>query len=101
MTDLNSVIIEGEVTARIEGELTVAVTRTYKGADGRPCNEVSYFNVVADERTAKYFDKLIADCKRGDRIRVVGRLACKKCFTSRLTWYSKVFVVAEHIGELR
>lgn len=96
MTDLNSVIIEGVVTAQIEGEITVGVTRTYKGADGRPANEVSYFDVVADEYIEKFYNKTIAELKKGDRVRVVGRLAFKKWYKN-LKWYSKVFVVAEHI----
>lgn len=100
MTDLNSVIIEGEVTARIEGEITVAVTRTYKGADGRPMNEVSYFNVVADEFIEKFYNKTVAELKRGDKVRIVGRLGYSKWY-EHCRWYEKVFVVAEQLNVWR
>ncbi|MBQ5999519.1 MAG: single-stranded DNA-binding protein [Treponema sp.] len=104
MNQLNSIIIEGNVTRDAESKETanghkvcnipVAVNRFYKNSNGEGVNEVSYFNVETFGKMAEVCEE---KCKKGHGIRVVGRLKQSRWQTAEGKTSSRVSIIAEHV----
>lgn len=104
MTQLNSLIIEGNVVRT--GELSepvsgfkvckfpVAVNRWYKNKNGEGVNEVSYFDVETYGKMAEVCSK---QANKGRGVRVVGRLKQDRWKDANEKQQSRVYVVAEHV----
>lgn len=104
MNQLNSIIIEGNVTREPDYKETpsghkicnipVAVNRFYKNAEGDGTSEVSYFTV---ETFGKMAEVCQEKCTKGRGIRVVGRLKQSRWETSEGKTASRVSIIAEHV----
>ena len=104
MNQLNSLIIEGNVTKEPELKETpngfkvcvvpVAVNRFYKNSKGEGVNEVSYFNV---ETFGKMAETCAKNCEKGRGLRVVGRLKQSRWQTEDGKTTSRVSIIAEHV----
>lgn len=104
MNQLNSIILEGNITRPAElseptkgfkvCKFPVAVNRYTKTMDGETKEEVSYFDIEAYGKMAESCAKY---CDRGTGVRVVGRLKQNRWEDEAGTRKSKVFVVAEHL----
>ena len=104
MNQLNSVMLEGNLTRDVEvkdfvagfkvAQFTIAANRTYKNSNGELVDEVSYFDIKAYGNMAEMFsDKL----KKGRGVRIVGRLKQERWKDKNGKACSKVVVIAEHI----
>lgn len=104
MNSLNSLIVEGRLVkdATLKdlpsglkvGEMTIAVNRGRKDAEGKWIDEVSYFEVSSFGKMAEVSaDKGL----KGVEIRVVGRLKQERWNGPDGKSNSKVVIVAEHI----
>lgn len=104
MNQLNSLIIEGNVTREPELKETangfkvcnvpIAVNRFYKNSDGEGINEVSYFNI---ETFGKMAEACNEKCSKGRGIRVVGRLKQSRWTNTEGKKTSRVSIIAEHV----
>ena len=104
MNQLNSLILEGNITRDVEVKETphgytvckvpIAVNRFYRTSDGQSVDEVSYFDVEACGKMAEYCEK---HSEKGRGMRVVGRLKQDRWKTQEGKTTSKVSIVAEHI----
>lgn len=104
MNQLNSLIIEGNVTREPEFKETangykicnipVAVNRFYKNAEGEGVSEVSYFNIETFGKMAESCQK---NCEKGRGIRVVGRLKQNRWTNPEGKAQSRISIVAEHV----
>ena len=104
MNQLNSLIIEGNVTRDPEYKETanghkicnipVAVNRFYKNTDGEGVNEVSFFNIETFGKMAESCQK---NCEKGRGIRVVGRLKQSRWTNSEGKTASRISIIAEHV----
>ncbi len=104
MNQLNSLIIEGNVTREADFKETanghkicnipVAVNRFYKNADGEGVNEVSFFNIETFGKMAEACQK---NCEKGRGVRVVGRLKQSRWTNSEGKTASRISIIAEHI----
>ncbi|MBR7063738.1 MAG: single-stranded DNA-binding protein [Treponema sp.] len=104
MNQLNSLILEGNITRDVEVKETphgykvckvpIAVNRFYRTSDGQSVDEVSYFDVEAFGKMAEYCEK---HSEKGRGMRVVGRLKQDRWKTQEGKTTSKVSIVAEHI----
>ena len=104
MNQLNSLIIEGNVTRDPEYKETanghkicnipVAVNRFYKNTDGEGVNEVSFFNIETFGQMAESCQK---NCEKGRGIRVVGRLKQSRWTNSEGKTASRISIIAEHV----
>ncbi len=104
MNQLNSLIIEGNVTREPEFKETanghkicnipVAVNRFYKNTDGEGVNEVSFFNIETFGKMAESCQK---NCEKGRGIRVVGRLKQSRWTNSEGKTASRISIIAEHV----
>ncbi len=104
MNQLNSLIIEGNVTRNPElkepsenfkvCEIPLAVNRFYKNSEGEGVKEVSYFNV---EAYGKMAERAVQECVKGRGIRVVGRLRQNRWTNAEGKKTSKITIIAEHI----
>lgn len=104
MNQLNSLIIEGNVTREPEFKETanghkicnipVAVNRFYKNTDGEGVNEVSFFNIETFGKMAEACQK---NCDKGRGIRVVGRLKQSRWTNSEGKTASRISIIAEHV----
>lgn len=102
MNDLNSVLIEGnlthdpELTYTPKGtplcKLAIAANRYYKSEDDLQ-NEVSYFDIECWGRQAENCGEYLS---KGRGIRVVGRLKQERWESMGAT-RSKIVIVAEHV----
>ena len=102
MNNLNSIIIEGNLTQDAESKtinnnllfsFSFACNRWYK-QDDEFKNEVSYFNGVAWGKTADWaVDKL----KKGVGVRIIGRLKQKKWTGEDGKVKSSVVIIADRI----
>jgi single-strand DNA-binding protein len=105
MNDLNSIILEGNVTRKPELKETakgvtvcnvpIAVDRSYKNSNGENTKEVSYFDIETYGKVAE-FCATYADKGRG--LRVVGRIKQNRWTGSDGKNASKVTIIAEHIS---
>jgi single-strand DNA-binding protein len=103
MNQLNSVLIEGNAVRDAELKyansgtaicrLSIAVNRSYKSGDGFE-KEVSFFDVDAFGKLA---ETCAGKCRKGDAVRVVGRLKQDRWNASDGTVRSRVVIVAEHV----
>ena len=104
MNQLNSLIIEGNVTRApvlrepAEGfkvcNIPLAVNRFYKNAKGEGVNEVSYFEVETYGKMAEF---CIKNCDKGRGLRVVGRLKQNRWKSADGKPGSRISIIAEHI----
>ena len=104
MNQLNSIILEGNITRDVEYKETphghkvcripIAVNRFYRGGDGQGIEEVSYFDVEAFGKMAEYCEK---HTEKGRGMRVVGRLKQDRWKSADGKANSRISVVAEHI----
>lgn len=104
MNQLNSLIIEGNVTRSPELRepaegfkvctIPLAVNRFYRNSKGEGVNEVSYFNV---ETFGKMAEVCMKNCDKGRGLRVVGRLKQNRWKSSDGKSNSKISIIAEHI----
>lgn len=104
MNQLNSLIIEGNVTKEPEFKETangykvcnipIAVNRFYKNSEDQGVNEVSYFTI---ETFGKMAEVCHEKCKKGRGIRVVGRIKQNRWTNADGKATSRVSIVAEHV----
>lgn len=105
MNQLNSIIIEGNVTRQAEllepakgfkvCRFPVAVNRLTKNPNNGETNEeVSFFDIEAYGNIAEICEKNIY---KGRGIRVVGRLKQNRWKDNNGKSFSKVYIVAEHV----
>lgn len=104
MNQLNSLIIEGNVTRSPELRepaegfkvctVPLAVNRFYRNAKGEGVNEVSYFTV---ETYGKMAEICMKNCDKGRGLRVVGRLKQNKWKSADGKTNSRITIIAEHI----
>ena len=104
MTQLNSIVLEGNVTRKPEVKeiapdaavctIPIAVNRSYKNKDGQYTDEVSYFDIKSyGKYAAQYADRL--DIGRG--VRLIGRLKQERWTNADGQRKNKIIVIAEHI----
>ncbi len=104
MNQLNSLIIEGNVTRAPEFKepaegfkvcsIPLAVNRFYKNRNGDGVNEVSYFTV---ETYGKMAEICMEKCEKGRGLRVVGRLKQDRWVTPEGKKTSRISIIAEHV----
>lgn len=104
MTNLNSLIIEGNIVREAEvkdtangfslATFSIAVNRYHKKSDGSYDQETSYFDVEAWGEMAKAVKE---KSFKGGAVRIVGRLKQNRWQDSTGKTQSKVSVIAEHI----
>ncbi|MBQ9495365.1 MAG: single-stranded DNA-binding protein [Treponema sp.] len=104
MNQLNSLIIEGNITRDAEfkesphgckiGKIPIAVNRWYKSGDGKGIQEVSYFDVEVYGKMAEYCESRAI---KGRGTRVVGRIKQNRWTTAEGKTASRVTVIAEHV----
>jgi len=104
MNQLNSVIIEGNVTKQpvskepVPGfkvaDFTIGVNRYSKDKNGNWKEEVSFIPVHVQNKMAEY---AVEKAVKGRGIRVVGRLKQDRWKTAEDKWESRMMVVAEHV----
>ena len=102
MNDLNSVLIEGNLTRDPEltytpkgtplCKLSIAANRYYKSEDELQ-NEVSYFDIECWGRQAENCGEYL---NKGRGVRIVGRLKQERWESTGAT-RSRIVVVAEHV----
>lgn len=103
MNNLNSVLLEGNLTNSVDLSYTpqgtavckfsIAVNRSYK-ENGALVKEVSYFDISTWARLAEVCGEYLA---RGRGVRVVGRLRQDRWTDNDGKAHSRVYVVAEHV----
>ena len=98
MNMLNSLIIEGDVTRRLEKNPRCSdfelVSVRYNKVDGEMVEEKDYFTVEVFGKLAEISeDKLV----NGRGVRVIGRLKQHRWKDEEGKEYSRVVVIAEHI----
>lgn len=104
MTNLNSLIIEGNVVREAEvkdtangfslATFSIAVNRYHKKSDGSYDQETSYFDVEAWGEMAKVVKE---KSFKGGGVRIVGRLKQNRWQDSTGKTQAKVSVIVEHI----
>ena len=104
MNQLNSLIIEGNITRKPEEKVTangykvciipIAVNRFYKNIKGDGVSEVSYFDI---EVFGKMAENCLEKCEIGRGSRVVGRLKQNRWKNNDGKSHSKISIIAEHI----
>lgn len=104
MNALNSIILEGNVTTDSQLKepctgfnvcsFSIAVNRKFKTQDNTEQEEVSFFDIECYGKMAEMADK---HCKKGQGVRIVGRLKQSRWTDADGKNHSKVFVIAEHI----
>jgi len=104
MNQLNSVIVEGNVTKQpvlkepVPGfkvaDFTIGVNRYYKDKNGEGKEEVSFVPVQVMNKMAEY---AVEKCVKGRGVRVVGRLKQDRWKNSEDKWESRMMIVAEHM----
>lgn len=104
MNQLNSVILEGNVTRDVKilttkngckvCRIPIAVNRWYKNREGLGVSEVSYFDIETFGKMADYCE---TRANKGRGLRVVGRLNQNRWKNAEGKNTSAVEIVAEHI----
>ncbi len=104
MNHLNSILVEGNLVrdpnyrSTTSGnqvcDFTLATNRSYKIADQKYENEVSYFDI---EAWARLGAACAQNLKKGRGVRVVGRLKQDRWTDSEGKTHAKVKIVAEHV----
>lgn len=102
MNQINCLVIEGNIAEKVSvsevnglktATMPIAVSRFYKDADGKRCEEVSYFDVDCYGLMADIAEKYAA---KGRAVSVVGRMAQKRYKVDGKD-ASKVYIIAEKI----
>jgi single-strand DNA-binding protein len=103
MNPLNTVMIEGNTIRDAElkyansgtaiCKLSVAVNHFYKSGEGFE-KEVSFFDVDAFSEAAKICAE---KCRKGDAVRITGRLKQNRWIANDGTSRSQVIIVADHV----
>jgi single-strand DNA-binding protein len=104
MNHLNSILVEGNlvrdpnIRSTPSGnqvcDFTLATNRSYKVADQKYENEVSYFDI---EAWARLGAACAQNLKKGRGVRVVGRLKQDRWTDTEGKAHARVKIVAEHI----
>jgi len=104
MNHLNSILVEGNLVrdpnyrSTTSGnqvcDFTLATNRSYKIADQKYENEVSYFDI---EAWARLGAACAQNLKKGRGVRVVGRLKQDRWTDTEGKTHARVKVVAEHV----
>ena len=104
MNQLNTIIVEGNVTRNAElsepvpgftvCKFPIAINRYYKDANGEGKEEVSYLDVEVYGEDAETAEK---SCSKGRGVRVVGRIKQSRWETEDGKKFSRIFIVAEHV----
>jgi len=104
MNHLNSILVEGNlvrdpnIRSTPSGnqvcDFTLATNRSYKDADQKYENEVSYFDI---EAWARLGAACAQNLKKGRGVRVVGRLKQDRWTDTEGKAHARVKIVAEHI----
>ncbi len=104
MNQLNSIILEGnlvrdaEMVEPAEGfkicKFSIAVNRWYRNKSDQGVEEVSYFDV---EVYGKAAEACFKKSTKGRSVRVVGRLKQAKWKDDEGKFFSRVYVIAEHV----
>lgn len=105
MNNLNSILIEGNLTKDPEYKLTpkgtplckfiIATNRFYKKNESEDWeNEVSYFEIVTWAKLAEICNKHL---KKGRGVRIIGRLKQNRWKDDEGNGYSKVCIIADNI----
>ena len=107
MNDLNSILLEGNLThdpeLKVVSEVyavtsaNIAVNRFFKKANGEYSEEVSYFRCEAWNGLGEK----LAEIPKGSRVRVIGRLKQDRWITDEGENRSIVKVIAEHFEVIR
>jgi single-strand DNA-binding protein len=103
MNNLNSILIEGNITRDPMSRQTprgvcvttfpIASSRYYRGDAGLE-KDVSYFDI---ESWGKLAEVIVAQGKKGQCVRIVGRLRQDRWEGSDERTHSRIIVVAEHV----
>jgi len=104
MNNLNSILVEGNLvrdpnyrsmpSGNQVCDFTVATNRSYKIADQKYENEVSYFDI---EAWARLGAACAQNLKKGRGVRVVGRLKQDRWTDTEGKAHARVKIVAEHV----
>lgn len=104
MNQLNSILIEGNITRNPEVhvspagvkicKLPIAVNRFYKNSNGENVNEVSYFDIETYRNMAEYCER---ESEKGRGVRVKGRLKQSRWDSSDGKTNSRISIIAENI----
>ncbi len=104
MNHLNSILVEGNLVrdpnfrSTTSGnqvcDFTLATNRSYKIADQKYENEVSYFDI---EAWARLGSACAQNLKKGRGVRVVGRLKQDRWTDPEGKTHARVKIVAEHV----
>jgi len=102
MNDLNTVMIEGNLThdpelvylpnGTAKCGLSIGVNRSYR-KDGEWKKEASFFDVVLWAKLAQYY---VEKLSKGTRVRVIGSLKQERWQKDGKN-YSRVLIVADHV----
>lgn len=99
LNDMNSLILEGKIAEKPEFDqrfrvvnFHIAVSRFYKGLDGKPQEEIFYFEAEAYGS----FADLISRHEAGDKLRIVGKLRQKRWENDDGKTCSSVVITVEH-----
>ena len=104
MNNLNSIIIEGNLTADPQvsttpggttvGTFTIGCNRYYKNGDGERQEEVSFVNIEVWSRLAETCNEYLT---KGRGVRVVGRLKQDRWDNQDGEHRNRIKVVGEHV----
>ncbi|MBO4858715.1 MAG: single-stranded DNA-binding protein [Treponema sp.] len=109
MNQLNCLIVEGNIAKDPEtlktangsdvSKFPIAINRFYKDKDGNTQKEVVYFEIEAWDNLSKLLNK--ENWKKGDEIRIVGRMKQNQWKDSTGKSHSSVSIIAEHINLIK
>jgi len=104
MNNLNSIIIEGNLTADPDlkvinsgtavGNFTIGTNRYYKDSTGERREEASFFNIEVWGRLAETCEEYL---KKGRGVRVVGRLKQDRWTNEDGEKRNRIKIVGEHV----
>lgn len=103
MNPLNSIVLEGNLVKKPDlietsngtkvASFAIALNYSYKNRDGKPVNEVNFFDIKTFGKNAA----AVSQADKGRGIRIVGRLQQERRQNQEGKNMSKVFINAEHI----
>ena len=109
MNQINSLVVQGNIVKEPETVTTpngnvvskfpIAINRFYKDKDGNTQKEVGYFDIEAWGDLSKWLNE--NNRKKGDEIRIVGRMKQNHWKDETGKSHSSVSIVAEHIDLIK
>lgn len=109
MNQLNCLIVQGNIVKDPETVTTpngtdvskfpIAINRFYKDKDGNTQKEVEYFDIEAWGNLSKWLNE--NNRKKGDEIRIVGRMKQNHWKDETGKSHSSISIVAEHIDLIK